>query len=240
MVAWAVVGAGAVSSGMFYHFDKAKQVTATKEVEQQRLKRNKRRRAEKEQQEKKLEAVKEQLAKKEDKQALRRAKIKDNVIEEATAKWTGRIDFAKDKEQSVRQMIEQTDHMPIRTAAGQVAMEWHEATSVAQWTMQQIDMFARLPDAVIEAREEAREATIEAIRVRENGGLWSAEQGQKLADKKEKAKFELQAEEKRIDDMRDKLVDANLKWKAAERRIDRLTDELKKHTENYTRLKDKS
>jgi hypothetical protein len=141
------------------------------------------------------------------------------------------------EEKSTRQIIEKTDHMPIRVAAGEVAMEWHEASSIAQWTMQQVDMFARLPDAVIEAREEAREATIEAMRVRESGGLWTAEQGKKLAEKKEKAKFELQAEEKRIDDMRDKLVDANLKWNAAQRRIDRLKSELKKHSADYARLK---
>jgi hypothetical protein len=237
MVGWVLVGAGALSSGMFYHFDKVKQIEADKELEKQRLKRNKRRRQEKEQQEKKLEAKSENLKKQEDRQALRREKIKNNIIEEATIEWTDRVDFAKAQEQAVRQVIEKTDHMPIRVSAGEVAMEWHEATSVAQWTMQQIDMFARQPDAVIEAREEAREATIEAIRVRESGGLWTAEQGKKLAEKKEKAKVELQTEEKRIDDMRDKLVDAKLKWNSAERRIERLTEELKKHTENYERLK---
>ena len=235
ILSWAVVAVSAISSGVFHHLDKSTKNLPDQETERKRHERSKRRRDEKLRQEQKLEKANEKLTQKEKRSGERRAKVKEEIIEQATQTWSGRVDYAKEQEQEVRKIIDKTNLMSIREAAGHVTVEWNEATILAQWTMQQLTMFAELPDAKMDAREEAQDAIIESMRIKESGGLWTFEQGKELAEKKEAARLELKKEEDRIDNMRSDLDNAELKWKAAERRIGRLKGELDKHIANYAR-----
>jgi len=237
ILAWLAVGSTLVLAVVFYNKDKVIQKTVEKKKQSQLRERNKRRKDQKQKQEQKIEKTRENLEQKEEKLAEKRAKIKENIIEEATATWTGREDYAKQQETTIRKSIDKTDHMPIRMAAGEVAVEWNEATALAQWTMQQVGMFSQLPDAQMTARIDAQDAIIESIKVKEGGGQWTFEKGKELAEKKEKARLETKTEEDRIDNMRSTLDNADLKWKATERRISRLMDELNKHVASYKRLR---
>ena len=236
ILAWGVVGLALILAVVFYNAEKANSEIAEKEKQNQLRQRNKRRKDQKQQQEQKIEKTRENLEQKEEKLAEKRAVIKAKIIEEAKVTWTGREEHAKEQEKTMRESIEKTDHMPIRMAAGEVAVEWNEASALAQWTMQQVDMFSQLPDAQMTARIDAQDAIIESIKVKEGGGQWTFEKGKELAEKKEKARLEEKAEEDRIDNMRSTLDNADLKWKAAERRIDRLMDDLKKTYAGYSKL----
>ena len=238
IVAWLVAGGAAVAGGMFYQKEQQQKTLEAKEDQKRRYQRSKRLKEDKENREKKIESSRKNLAKKEEKQDEKRAKVKTKVIKEAKVVWSGRVDHAKEQETKIRQVINKTDIMPIREAAGNVAIEWNEATTLSLWTMEQIDMFARLPDSTKKAREEAQDAIIESIKVKDAGGLWTAEQGKALADKKEKARQEAMTEEKRVDNMRDTLVNADIKWRAVERRVERWMEELAKIYKNYAKLKE--
>ena len=228
LLGWLAVGASAVSSGAFYNIEKAQKVLAEKEKQRQLYKRNKNRQKERLAKEKKLEKTKENYEKKEKRQADKRAQAKLKIIEQAEVVWSERVEHAKAQEHSIRSMVDKIVQMAARDAAGQLAIEWNEATGLAQWTMQRIDMFARQPAAKTEAREEEQDAIIESIAFKENGGLWTLEKGNKLASIKEKARIEEQVEEKRVDTMRNTLDNADIKWRASERRIERWTEELNK------------
>lgn len=238
ILGWLVVGASAVSAGVFQHQENIKKKLATIETQRKLRLRNKNRKKAQLEREEKIEHSREQLAKKDEKQDEKRAQVKAKVIKQAQTIWSERVEHAQKQEKSTRTIIEKTSQMDIRDAIGKVAIEWNEATTLAQWTMEQIEMFSRLPDATKKAREEAQDAIIESIKIKESGGLWTAEKGKELAAIKEKARLEAQAEEKRIDTMRDKLTDAEIKWRAVERRVERWTEELGKAYEAYAKLKE--
>jgi len=151
---------------------------------------------------------------------------KKKVADDAKFIWNGRIEEAKDKENFYKNIIEKTHQMPVRNAAGKAAFEWNEASRVALWTMEQVTMFIQRPKVTNKAREEARDAIVESIRIKQSGANWSKEQGQKLADKKEKAKQELQIEEDRIKAIKNEIDNATIKWRAAEMRAKRWQEEL--------------
>ena len=237
ILAWVGIGATATSAGVFHHKEKIKKQEEDKETQRKMLIRNKNRKKERLEQEKRIEQSKEKLVQQDEKQDEKRAKVKANIIKEAKATWSERNKQATSQEKLVREIVEKANHMAVREAAGQMAIEWYEASTLAQWTLEQITMFSQLPDGTKAAREEAQDAIVEAMRFKESGGLWTLEKGKALAEVKDKAKSEAQTEEKRIDTMRDKLTDADIKWRAVERRIDRWKGELNKAYESLSKTK---
>ena len=228
ILSWAAIAVSAIFSIILYKKEEKKRLLAKEVIEQQRKKRSKHIKQEKLKQEKKIEAARKKLAKKEKREAEKHEHKKKEMAKEATVVWGGRIEYAKEKENFFKQIIDKTDQMPIRTAAGQVVFEWNEASRIAEWTLQQVTMFVQRPNVTTKAREEAQEAIIEAMRVKESGGNWTKEKGEELANKKEKARQEIQIEEKRLEAIKDEIENANLKWKAAEKRAMRWQNELKK------------
>ena len=226
VLAWGATAAGAGAAGTFHHMEKQKKILAEKEVLRKRSIRRKEMDKERVEQEKRLEASKEKMAQKEVRKAEKRAKIKEGLVKEAETTWVSRVDYADEQEALMRQIIEKTNRMPVRTAAGQVVIEWNEASTLAQWTMKQIMMYTQRPDVTHEAREEAQEATLEAMRIKDSGGLWTKEHGEQLAEKKEKARLEALIEEERLDAVKNAIESAELKWKATENRAARWQGEL--------------
>ena len=225
---WAIVIACLILSFVFFQKEKKQKEIAKKELEQSRLRKSRNSRKEKEKQEKQLELTREKLIKKEEKATEKYNEKKRELEKEAKATWNGRMENAKNKEAYFKSVIEKSNKMPVRNAAGKAAFEWHEASSVAQWVLQQVSMFMQRPDVTNLAREEAREAIIDSLRVKQSGSNWSAEQGQALAHKKEKAAEEEKIEENRIKEIKNEMENANSKWRAAELRANRWQDELEK------------
>ncbi|MCI5059984.1 MAG: hypothetical protein MRY79_02810 [Alphaproteobacteria bacterium] len=228
MLAWVAIAAFIIFSIVVYQKKKKERLLAEKELEKQRKKRSQYVKQQKLKQEKKIEAAREKLANNEQKKAEKFERAKEEMAKKATVVWNGRIEHAKEKELFFKKIIDQTDQMPIRTAAGQVAFEWNEASRIANWTLEQVTMFVQRPSVTTKAREEAQEAIIEAMRIKESGINWTKEKGEELADKKEKARQEAQIEAKRLEAIKDEIENANLKWKAAERRASRWQNELQK------------
>lgn len=228
MLGWGLVAINVIAGLFFFHNEKAQKKLAEKEKEQKRLKRSRNLRQEKEKQEKQIEAAREKLIRKEEKAAEKLSLKKKKLEQEAKATWDARVKKAQEKEIFFKTVIANTNQMPIRNAAGKAAFEWNEASSVAHWILQQVAMFMQRPDVTNQAREAAREAIIESLRVKQSGGSWSKEDGLKLAYKKEQAAKEEKIEETRLREIRNEIENANLKWRAAKQRANRWHDELEK------------
>jgi len=229
ITAWAMLGVLGVITFAISHLQKSKEAAeAEKELEKQRFKRSKKLKEENEKREQKLEQLKDNLAKKEEKKAEKWEQVKSELVKEAGTVWSGRLEHAEQQENLARKIIRETKQMPVKNAAGQLALVWHETSAMAQWTAQQIIMFSQRPNVTTKAREEAQEAVIEAAEIREKGGNWTKEHGDKLADLKDKAREESQIEEKRLASIKDTIENAEIKWRASEIQIRRWQSELDK------------
>ena len=232
ILAWGGVCLCAVLVGVFHHKAKKAKIRLEKEQQKIRRQRSEAMQQEKLEQEKRIEASKEKMALQEAKRAEKMREVKMEMVKDAEVVWGGRVDQAKQKEDIFREIIKKTNQMPVRTAAGEVAFEWNEASRIAQWTMQQIMMFVNRPDVTTAAREEAQDAIIEAIKIKESGGTWTKENGQELAKKKEEAREELKVEEERLETIKREIEKANLKYKSAEKRASQRQSELSKIYKN--------
>lgn len=228
ILVWVAIAALIIFFIVLYQKKNKEKLLAEEELEQQRIKRSKFVKQEKLKQEEKIEAAREKLAKNEERRAEKFQQAKEDMAKKAAVVWNGRIEQATEKEIFFKQIIEKTDQMPIRTAAGQVVFEWNEASRIAKWTLEQVTMFMQRPNVTTKDREEAQEAIIEAMRIKESGVNWTKEKGEELANKKEKARQEAQIEERRLEAIKDEIENANLKWKAAERRASRWESELRR------------
>jgi len=229
ITAWAMLGVLAVTAFATNHIQNSKEAAeAEKELEKQRFNRSKKLKEDQEKRDQKLEKLKDNLAKNEEKKAEKWEQIKSDLVEEAGSVWNGRLEHAKQEENKARKIIKETKQMPVKNAAGQLALVWHETSSMAQWTAQQIIMFSQRPNVTTKAREEAQEAVIEAAEIREKGGNWTKEHGDKLANLKNKASEEAKTEEKRLASIKDTIENAEIKWRASEIQIRRWQSELDK------------
>ncbi len=226
ILGWIAIAVCIILAGVLHHKDKSKKLLAEKELLQKRRKRRKHLDQERLEQEKRIEKSKKKLAEKEEKLNEKRTKIKQALVVEAQTTWAGRVEYASSQENAVRKIIEKTNKMHVRTLAGQVAIEWNEASGLSQWTMQQILMYSQRPNVTMEAREDAQEAIIEAMRIKDSGGNWTKEKGEELAKIKEKAREEAMIEEDRLDTIKNTIERAELKWNATETRVFRLQQEL--------------
>lgn len=226
ILGWLVVVAAGVGAGVLKHKESQKKLIEQKKLEKQRRKRSEHLKKEKLEKEKKIETLRENLAKNEEKKAEKWTKIKADLVKESGAVWAGRVEHAQHQENLVRKIIKDSKHMPVRNAAGQLAILWNETSTLAQWTAKQIVMFSQRPNATTKAREEAQEAIIEAAQIRENGGMWTKEKGLKLAQLKEKAREEAKIEEKRLEAIKDVIENAEIKWRSSSTQIRRWQEEL--------------
>lgn len=226
-LAWSFVVMAAIVAGILQYTKRLKEkLHAQKILEKQRRKRAETLRKEQEKREKKIEALRESLIKKEEKNAEKWARIKSELVKEEGKLWAGRIELAEREANLARNIAKETKHMPIRNAAGQLVLLWHETSSLAQWTAQQIIMFSRRPSVTTEAREEAQEAIIKAAEIREKGGNWTKEKGKELAKLKDKAREESKIEEERLDTIKNTIENAEIKWRSSEVQIKRWQAEL--------------
>ncbi|MEM6811110.1 MAG: hypothetical protein AAF549_01450 [Pseudomonadota bacterium] len=229
-IAWSIIALSAVLAIILYQKDQKQKEIQEKELEQARKRRSLNKKAEKRKQDAHLEASRQKLERKDERAAEKIVIQREEIAKEAQEVWGGRISHAEERQNFFKAVIAKTNQMPVRTAAGKAAFEWNEAFGIAQWTMEQVAMFVQRPSVTTKAREEAREAVLESIMIKATGGNWTKEQGEKLANKKEDAKQELQIEEKRIEAMKNELDNAGIKWRAAEMRANRWQDELEKLT----------
>jgi hypothetical protein len=116
--------------------------------------------------------------------------------------------------------------MVIRTVAGYIATEWNEASILSKWTAEQLIMFSRRPNVTTKAREEEREAILEAEEIKASGNTLTEKQGYELKQKKKKAREEVKMEEARLKSIQDVIDNADIKWRGIEMRVNRRQKEL--------------
>lgn len=227
VVAWAAVGvAGTTAGAMKYSQIQKEKEIKTKALEKSRQKRRLQREAERRAQEERLEKAQKVTERKEEIREAKQEKIKAEMIEKAEVVWESREHEAEKQEKLARKIIANTLDMNIRTVAGYVAVEWNEASRMAKWTAEQLIMFARRPNVTTKARDEAREAEIEAEEIRASGNSLSPKQGNELKMKKKKAQEEIKMEEMRLKEVYDILDNAEIKWRGVEMRVNRRQREL--------------
>lgn len=228
ILAWSAMATGATTVGVLQHIEK-KKIELIEEIELARIRRKRQAQREKDRAEQ-AERVQKAQARAEQKEVKRTAKqleIKAGMVKQSETVWAEKEQYALDQEILVREIIEGTNDMDIRTAAGFVAVEWNEAALLARWTAKELIMFSRRPEVTTEARDEAQAAIIEAAGIKASGNSLTEKQGQDLKKKKDKALQETYVEEDRLDDIRNVIENAELKWKVAESRANRGKKELK-------------
>ncbi len=227
ILAWIATSAAAAGAGAVWIRGRAAKRAADKENTEKRHKRAERRIRQRAEQEARIKEGREKAAQKEAKLAAKRAEEKAAMVKRAKTVWAERAEKALAREAFAREVIAKATKMPIREAAGQTATEWAAAATLAKWTSQQIIALTDRPDVKADARTEAREAIMEAARIKERGGVWTEAQGDALVEIREKARMEAKAEEARQDEVRDVVQKAEAEWKIAEVRATRAEAELK-------------
>lgn len=227
IVAWAVVGvAGVTAGGLKYSQDQKEKKIRARELQKSRQKRRLQREAEKRAQEERLQKAQKITEIKEERHEAKQEKIKLEMIKTAEVVWESREHKAEKEEKLARQTIANTLDMNVRAVAGDVAVEWNEAGRFAQWTAQQLIMFSRRPNVTTAARDDAREAEIEAEEIRASGNSLSPKQGNDLKVKKKKAQEEVKMEEMRLKEIQDIIDNAEIKWRGTQMRVTRRQKEL--------------
>lgn len=227
LLAWSFIGVGMTTSGILqYNKLQYEKLLREQELERLRRKRRQKREQEKREREKRLKRAQKKVAEQEAAREAKQEKIKEAIVTEAKTVWNERKKFATEQEHSIRQIIASTQNMEIRTLAGHVVTEWHEASSLAQWTAEQLIMFSKRPNVTRQARDDVREMMMKIAEIKANGNTVTEQLGEELKEKKEKAREEERIEEARSEAIKDLIENGDMKWRGMTSSLNRRKLEL--------------